>query len=140
MHRRSNRAGARNVLVSLGKVGALLLDEEGRALLGHAPQGKAVNPVGAGDSMVAGFLYSYLQNGDLPQALRMGLLCGSATTFQPWLASKEDILALQKRCPVESPAFRCKEKNNCPACLWIASGKQAGLFLICNLLFTKKFA
>ena len=95
------QAGARNVLVSLGKVGALRLDEEGRALLGHAPQGKAVNPVGAGDSMVAGFLYSYLQNGDLPQALRMGLLCGSATTFQPWLASKEDILALQKRCPVE---------------------------------------
>lgn len=86
--------GARNVLVSMAGAGALLLDENGETHRIGTPKGKVVNSVGAGDSMVAGFVAGYLQTGDYMYALRLGTACGSATAFSLGLAKKADIDAL----------------------------------------------
>lgn len=86
--------GARNVLVSMAAKGALLLDERGGFHRIQAPPGKARNSVGAGDSMVAGFLAGYLETGDYAHALRLGTAAGSATAFSEGLATREDILQL----------------------------------------------
>ena len=83
--------GARNVLVSMAGDGALLLDEQGQTHRIGCPKGKVVNSVGAGDSMVAGFVAGYLQSGDYTTALRLGTACGSATAFSLGLAQKEEI-------------------------------------------------
>ena len=83
--------GARNVLVSMAGDGALLLDEAGQTHRIGCPKGKVVNSVGAGDSMVAGFVAGYLQSGDYTAALRLGTACGSATAFSLGLAKKADI-------------------------------------------------
>ena len=80
--------GARNVLVSLGGDGALLLDETGRVHRAVCPQGTVINSVGAGDSMVAGFLAGYLQTEDYDHALKLGIAAGSATAFSLGLAPK----------------------------------------------------
>lgn len=88
--------GARNVLVSLGKNGALLLDENGGRHAHLAPEGKMVNSVGAGDSMVAGFLAGFLPHHDYDEALHLGICAGSATAFTMHLAQKDAILALAK--------------------------------------------
>lgn len=84
--------GAQNVLVSMGKDGALLLDEFGKIHRAQAISGPAVNTVGAGDSMVAGFLVGCKV--DYAYALRMGIAAGSATAHSANLATKEEILAL----------------------------------------------
>lgn len=84
--------GAQNVLVSLGKEGALLLDETGFAHRASAVGGKPVNTVGAGDSMVAGFLAGAPLGYDY--ALRLGLAAGGATATSPTLATKKEIEAL----------------------------------------------
>jgi 1-phosphofructokinase len=84
--------GAQNVLVSLGKEGALLLDETGLAHRASAVGGKPVNTVGAGDSMVAGFLAGAPLGYDY--ALRLGLAAGGATATSPTLATKKEIEAL----------------------------------------------
>lgn len=86
--------GARNVLVSMAGAGALLLDETGATHRIGTPKGKVVNSVGAGDSMVAGFVAGYLQSGSYETALRLGTACGSATAFSLGLAKKADIEAL----------------------------------------------
>lgn len=86
--------GARNVLVSLGADGALLLDETGTFHRSHCPKGEAVNTVGAGDSMVAGFLAGYLDTGDFRHALLLATAAGCATAFCPGLAQKPQILSL----------------------------------------------
>ena len=83
--------GARNVLVSMAGDGALLVDENGEMHRIGCPKGKVVNSVGAGDSMVAGFVAGYLQSGSYEQALRLGTACGSATAFSLGLATKEKI-------------------------------------------------
>lgn len=86
------KQGARNVLVSLGKDGALLAGEDSTLYRMHSPAGKAVNSVGAGDSMVAGFLAGYEKSGgNLRDALRYGIACGSATAFTDWLAERQEI-------------------------------------------------
>ena len=82
-------AGACNVLVSLGGDGALLLDETGRVHRAPAVGGKPVNTVGAGDSMVAGFLSGVRQGYDY--ALRLGIAAGSATATSLTLATREEI-------------------------------------------------
>lgn len=84
--------GARNVLISRGKNGALLLDEEGRVHAMGAVGGKPVNTVGAGDSMVAGFLAGAERGYDF--ALRLGSAAGGATACRPGLAKRADILTL----------------------------------------------
>ena len=81
--------GARNVLVSMAGDGALLLDENGAVHRIGCPKGKVVNSVGAGDSMVAGFVAGYLRTGNYRYALRLGTACGSATAFSVGLATKE---------------------------------------------------
>ena len=87
--------GARNVLVSLGGDGALLAGEDGKIYRCLSPKGTLVNSVGAGDSMVAGFLAGYERSGgNLWSALRYGIASGSATAFKDWLAEREEIEAL----------------------------------------------
>ncbi len=84
--------GARNVLVSMAGDGALLLDENGSVHRIGCPKGKVVNSVGAGDSMVAGFVAGYRQSGgDYDAALKLGTACGSATAFSLGLATRADI-------------------------------------------------
>ena len=86
--RKLQAMGARNVLVSLAGDGALLLDEQGQSHRIGCPRGEVVNSVGAGDSMVAGFLAGYLRSGDYSYALKLGTACGSATAFSLGLAEK----------------------------------------------------
>ena len=86
--------GARNVLVSMASQGAVLLDETGQAYWSAAPQGEVINSVGAGDSMVAGFLAAVTEGKNAEFALRMGIAAGSATAFQSGLAEKEKIMEL----------------------------------------------
>lgn len=87
------QAGAKHVIVSLGGDGALLLTEEG-IYQGTAPKGVLKNSVGAGDSMIAGFVSDYQKNQDAISAFKMGIACGSATAFSSDLAKKDDILSL----------------------------------------------
>lgn len=89
--------GARNVLVSLAKDGALLLSETGQVYRIGVPKGKTVNSVGAGDSMVAGFVASYIKDGDYEKALKYGTAAGSATAFSEGLAEKELVEQLLKQ-------------------------------------------
>ncbi|MCH5208409.1 MAG: 1-phosphofructokinase [Oscillospiraceae bacterium] len=93
--RRLRETGARNVLVSMGKDGALLLDEHGKTHFRGAYKGAVKNSVGAGDAMVAGFLAG-LEQGDHEYALKLGTAAGSATAFSYGLAGKDDILKLIK--------------------------------------------
>lgn len=86
--------GACNVLVSRGGNGACLLTEKGSAYSLPAPQGAPVNTVGAGDSMIAGFLYGYMKTQDYIYALKAGICAGSASAFSDQLASKKEILDL----------------------------------------------
>ena len=84
--------GAANVLVSMAGEGAVLVGEDGTVAMSEAPKGVLVNGVGAGDSMVAGFVAGYMENGDLTHAFKMGLSSGSASAFSEYLATKEEIL------------------------------------------------
>ena len=83
--------GARNVLVSMGGLGAVLVDETGGVYMSKAPKGTVVNSVGAGDSMVAGFLAGWLEKKDYEHAFRMGLAAGSASAFSENLATSEEV-------------------------------------------------
>lgn len=83
--------GAANVLISMAGDGAILVDERGDVHRMGVPKGTVKNSVGAGDSMVAGFIAGYLENGDYSHALRLGSACGSASAFSEGLACKEDI-------------------------------------------------
>lgn len=87
--------GARNVLVSMAGDGALLIDETGRKYFCPACEGEVRNSVGAGDSVVAGFLAG-LQEGDYEYALKLGCAAGSATAFSDGLAKRENIFTLQE--------------------------------------------
>ena len=91
--------GAENVLVSMAGDGAIFLTEDGIIYKAKPPKGKVLNSVGAGDSMVAGFLTGYLNTGEYEKAFRLGVVTGSATAFQYWLATKEDIVALMEDKP-----------------------------------------
>lgn len=86
--------GARNVLVSMAGDGSLLLDERGGCHRLGVPKGTVRNSVGAGDSMVAGFLAGWLETGDYAYAQRLGAAAGSATAFSEGLATKEQVMAL----------------------------------------------
>lgn len=88
--------GARNVLVSMADRGALLLDEEGGLHRCGACKGELKNSVGAGDSMLAGFLAG-ISDGDYSHALKLGTACGGATAFSDGLAKKELIERLMKQ-------------------------------------------
>ena len=88
---------ARNVLVSLGADGAMLLSEDGKRIKMKAPTGRTVNTVAAGDSMVAGFLAGYISSqGDYISALKKGIAAGSATAFTEWIADADAVKAIEK--------------------------------------------
>ncbi len=89
--------GAQNVLVSLGGKGAILVSENGTIYNKCAPKGEVVSTVGAGDSMVAGFIVGYLKNHNYEEALKMGIASGSASTFSENLATKEDVEQILKQ-------------------------------------------
>ena len=86
--------GARNVLVSRAGDGAILIAENGDIYKSPAPKGKVVNSVGAGDSMVAGFIAGYLKNNSYEEAFKTGVASGSASAFSKYLAKKEEIIEI----------------------------------------------
>ncbi|MBE5918688.1 1-phosphofructokinase [Pseudobutyrivibrio sp.] len=88
--------GARNVLISMAGNGAMLVDESGKRYRIGVPKGKVRNSVGAGDSMVAGFVAGYMKSNDYETALKMGTAAGSATAFSDGLAKAADIEELYK--------------------------------------------
>lgn len=91
---RLQERGAKNVLVSMAGDGAILLTEDRETYRAAAPKGTVVNSVGAGDSMVAGFLAGYLASGDLVKAFQLGVAAGSASAFSEELAKKDEVNAL----------------------------------------------
>ncbi len=89
--------GAQNVLISMAGDGAILLTAEGKSYKSPAPKGKLVNSVGAGDSMVAGFIAGYEESsGDYEKAFHMGVATGSASAFSENLATRPEVEALLK--------------------------------------------
>lgn len=86
--------GARNVLVSMAGDGAVLVAEDGSVYQAEAPSGVVKNSVGAGDSMVAGFLAGYLEKEDYANAFKMGLCTGSASAFSEGLATRDAVQGL----------------------------------------------
>ncbi|WP_312695302.1 1-phosphofructokinase [Caproiciproducens sp.] len=88
--------GACNILVSLGGDGAILVSETGGVYQSAAPKGMVVNTVGAGDSMVAGFIAGFLKSGSLQEGFRTGIAAGSASAFSENLATGEEVSALLK--------------------------------------------
>lgn len=88
--------GARNVLVSLAGEGAVLVDENGEVYSSKAPKGKVINSVGAGDSMVAGFLYGYKTFNNYNEAFKYGVCTGSASAFSEELAKLNEVIDLYK--------------------------------------------
>ena len=85
--RKLKEMGAQNVLVSMAGDGALLLDENGKTHICGVCKGTVKNSVGAGDSMVAGFIAGSAQ-GDYEYALKLGTAAGGATAFSDGLAKK----------------------------------------------------
>lgn len=91
---RLQEEGARNVIVSMAGDGAILVAEDGSVWFGHAPKGEVVNSVGAGDSLVAGYLAGILQNRSPEESLRQGIAAGSASAFGNTLATEERVREL----------------------------------------------
>ena len=92
--------GARNVLVSMAGEGAVLVSEDGNVFMAEAPKGTLINGVGAGDSMVAGFIAGWIKAHDYKEAFRMGVSCGSASAFSEYLAEKEKIMEVYEQVSV----------------------------------------
>ena len=90
------KMGAQNVLISLGEEGAILVTSENKEYFINAPKGKVLNTVGAGDSMVAGFVAGYEKSGDYEYAFKMGIATGSASAFSMDLATAEQVADLLK--------------------------------------------
>lgn len=88
--------GAKNVLISMAGNGAVLVDETGQVLIANTPSGKVVNSVGAGDSMVAGFIFGYLKYKNYKDAFKIGICTGSASAFSEELATNEEVIELLK--------------------------------------------
>lgn len=86
--------GARNVLVSMAGDGAIFINEDEEVIKSNAPKGKLINSVGAGDSMVAGFIAGYLKSNSLKEAFKMGVATGSASAFSEGLAVKDKVYEL----------------------------------------------
>lgn len=89
--RKLQTMGAKNVLISLGSDGAMLIDEYGRRHRSGVINEQAVGTVGSGDSMIAGFLAGYMQTGDYSYSLELGSICANATALSSGLATKEKI-------------------------------------------------
>lgn len=92
--------GAQNVLVSLGGAGSFLLTPTGDIYQANVPQGTVINSVGAGDSMVAGFMAKYNESDDPALSLQQGAACGSATAFSVGIAKRDHIEDLKQQIKV----------------------------------------
>lgn len=95
--RRLRELGAVNVLVSMAGQGAVLAAGDGEVYAASAPRGKLVNGVGAGDSMVAGFLAGWMERHEYGHAFRMGIAAGSASAFSELLATREEVTDLYRQ-------------------------------------------
>ncbi|MCY6957297.1 1-phosphofructokinase [Clostridium brassicae] len=84
------KLGAQNVIVSMGKKGARLVSKDG-VYSSSAPKGELINSVGAGDSLIAGFISEYSRNFNIIEAFRVGIASGSATAFSQDLCTKEKV-------------------------------------------------
>lgn len=89
--RELQKMGAQNVLVSMADSGAILIDDSGKTHKIGVPEGTVVNSVGAGDSMVAGFLAGFIKKGDYDFALKLGTAAGSATAFSAGIADRKTV-------------------------------------------------
>ena len=89
--------GAENVLISMAGDGAIFLSKNGEVFKSGVPKGVVKNSVGAGDSMVAGFIAGYLKENDLNKAFKMGVATGSASAFSEELATKCEVENLLKQ-------------------------------------------
>jgi 1-phosphofructokinase len=98
--RKMQEAGARNVLISMGGMGAVLVAEDGSTYSAPAPKGILKNSVGSGDSMVAGFMTGWLRTGSYEEAFKMGVAAGSASAFSDYLATKDEVEAVLERVEV----------------------------------------
>ena len=85
------KLGARNVVVSMAGDGSILVTEDGEVHQMGVAKGTVKNSVGAGDSMVAGFVAGYIQKGEYAYALKLGTAAGGATAFSDDLATREKI-------------------------------------------------
>ena len=95
--RKLRERGAQNVLVSMAGEGAVLAAANGRVYEAAAPEGVLVNGVGAGDSMVAGFMAGWMEREDYEYAFHMGIAAGSASAFSEYLASRKEIEAVYRQ-------------------------------------------
>ena len=86
--------------VSRGGQGAVFVSEAGEAYMAEAPKGELKNSVGAGDSMVAGFVTGWIMEGDYGHAFRMGVSTGSASAFSENLATKAEVEEVFARCEI----------------------------------------
>lgn len=89
--------GAKNIIVSLGEDGAYMIDEKENEYFSKPPQGKLVDSVGSGDSMVAGFAYAKSMGFSTEEAFKFSVACGSATAFSKELGSRDDIYKLYEK-------------------------------------------
>lgn len=99
--RKLQEMGAKNVLVSMAGKGAVLIAENGEIYEAPAPAGELKNGVGAGDSMVAGFLAGWLESGDHAHAFCKGVAAGSASAFSEYLATKEEVEDVYRRVKIQ---------------------------------------
>lgn len=95
--RKLQEKGAQNVLVSMAGEGAVLIAADGSVYEAPAPKGTLVNGVGAGDSMVAGFMAGYMEKQNYEYAFHMGIAAGSASAFSENLATKQEIEAVYQQ-------------------------------------------
>ena len=95
--RKLQEMGAQNVLISMAGEGAVLIAADGQSMGAPAPKGTLVNGVGAGDSMVAGFLTGWMEKKDYVHAFHMGIAAGSASAFSENLATKAEIQAVYEQ-------------------------------------------
>ncbi len=89
--------GFRNVLISLAGEGAVLLTDDGQVFSAEAPQGVLQNSVGAGDSMVAGFVAGWLTEKNYAHAFLMAVAAGSASAFSKGFATIQEIMDLLEK-------------------------------------------
>lgn len=89
--RKLQELGARNVIVSMGSAGAAMVTETSQSMYVRAARGQLVNSVGAGDSMIAGFIHEYLKSGNYFSSLNFATAAGSACAFTTMLANKAQI-------------------------------------------------
>ena len=93
--------GARNVLISCGGEGAFLVSETGQVFTSNTPKGMLINSVGAGDSMLAGFMAKFIETNDYRKSLKQGAASGSATAFSVGIATRELIEELIPHIKIE---------------------------------------